>query len=58
MNRTNTMKHYGTLELVIGQITGIAYLATKENVLFMLSAIATCLAIVNYILQINKNSKK
>lgn len=56
MNRT--MKHDGTLELAIGQIAGIAYLASKENILFVLSVVATTLAIINYLLQIRKNSKK
>lgn len=52
------MTHKGTLELVIGQILGITFLASKQDVLFWLSFIATSLAIVNYILQIKKNSKK
>jgi len=57
MDRT-PMTHRGTLELVIGQILGITFLASKQDVLFWLSFIATSLAIVNYILQIKKNSKK
>lgn len=57
MNRTN-MKHDGTVELLIGYTLGIWHLATKDNILFVLSVLATTLAIINYILQIKKNSKK
>lgn len=57
MNRV-PMNHDGTLALISGYILGIAHLATKDDILFWLSVIATILAIVNYILQIKKNSSK
>ncbi len=56
MNRT--MNHEGTLALVMGYILGIGHLATKDDILFWLSVVATSLAIINYILQINKNRTK
>ena len=52
------MNHEGSLPLLIGYILGIGHLATKDNTLFVLSVIATSLAIVNYILQIKKNRTK
>lgn len=46
------------VDLVIGYAFGIAHLATKDNLLFFLSAVASSMAIINYYLQIKKNRTK
>lgn len=57
MNRF-TMNHEGSFSLVLGYLLGIGHLATKDDVLFWLSVVATSMAIVNYYLQIKKNRTK
>lgn len=57
MKRT-TMNTRPNFELIAGYILGIMHLATKDNILFCLSALASCMAIVNYYFSIKKNRTK
>lgn len=52
------MSNQGDFSLITGYILGIGHLATKDDVLFWLSVVATGMAIVNYYLQIKKNRTK
>jgi hypothetical protein len=52
----NTRQAY--VELVIGYIFGIAHIFSKDNVLFILSAAASVMAIINYYIQIKRNRPK
>lgn len=41
----------------ISSMTSVAYVITKSDVLFVLSVIATTMAIISYYFQIRKNRK-
>lgn len=52
------MKHEGTIEYICGIILGIGHLATKDNILFLLSCACTLLAIWKYILDIKEKKSR
>ena len=57
MKRT-TMNNRPDYELMLGYIAGIMHLATKDNILFCLSAAASVMACINYYFNIKKNRTK
>jgi len=58
MKRTLMITRSGNLELWLGYGLGILHLATKDNVLFILSACASIMACINYYFNIKKNRTK